>query len=131
MTLEPWTLSRLFTQLVESGESNCIAVACMLCPKNLLDSAARLAETDAVFRRVDVCQGLSVYVVKGRGDKEYILIPGKFCSCHYFQENVVNRGEGWTCKHDLGLRLRIGIRGGNSITITTEGKNEVLKYLVQ
>jgi len=29
----------------------------------------------------------------------YLVIPGLFCSCPYFQTNVIKQGTDWTCKH--------------------------------
>ena len=126
MAIEDWEVSRLFSDLIKRGDSNSTAVACMLCPEKILENAAQLAQDDMAFGRIEICQGLSVYRVK-----EYMLIPGRFCSCHYFQETVVRMGTGWTCKHDLGLRLRIALRRNDSVRLIAGGKNELLKYLVR
>ena len=31
----------------------------------------------------------------------YIVVPGLFCSCPYFQTAVIAQGTDWTCKHLL------------------------------
>ena len=118
-------VQRLFTELVSAGDPNSVAVACMLCPHAVLESGSLLADYEQVFKRIEIFSNFSIFTTN-----KYIIVPGKFCSCHYFQENVVKRGIAWTCKHDLGLRLRIALRGLDSIELDNRGRETLLKFLV-
>lgn len=109
-----------------SSDQNSRALACLLCPKKLLDSACMLVDRPETFRRVETgYDGLRVFLA---GD--YILVPGKFCSCYYFTEKVIKQGTIWTCKHDLALRIIIALYGVERIPISEGGREIVLKFLV-
>ena len=44
---------------------------------------------------------LIVYESSKVTEQRYLVIPGIFCSCQYFQIAVIIRGTDWTCKHLL------------------------------
>ena len=120
------TVREVFSDLIRTGDPYSIAAASLLCPKKLSDSASVLADDDEYFRRIEIPPNLVFFATQ-----EYIIVPGKFCSCHYFQENVVKLGESWTCKHDLGVRLRVALRGLESIKLDKGGRDTVLNILVK
>jgi predicted nucleic acid-binding Zn finger protein len=120
------TVRQLFSDLLKPGEPHSIAAASLLCPKKLFDSASVLADDDEFFKRMEISPNLVLF-----STQKYIIVPGKFCSCHYFQEKVVNLGVSWTCKHDLGVRLRVALRGLESIKLDKGGRDTVLKFLVK
>ena len=119
------SVSKVFSDLIRAGDPNSIAAACMLCPKSVLEQGSKLADDECVFKRIEILQDLSIFATH-----KYIIVPGKYCSCHFYQENVVKRRIIWTCKHDLGVRLRVALRGAESIDLDINGNETLLRFLV-
>jgi predicted nucleic acid-binding Zn finger protein len=95
-----------------------IGTACMLCPSPMVKSAAEIADVEKSIRRIILPIGIkTVYSVRGTRNAatEYIVIGSRFCTCHYFRENVLRRRFAWACKHIIAVLLRISVKGASSI----------------
>jgi len=100
-----------------------LGAACILCPSNIVKSASELAES-SIRLIPDVLPGLTtVYTVRGTRNfsTEYIVVGSRFCTCHYFRENVMKRHTGWACKHIIAVALRIAIEGRDSVPPNPNG----------
>ena len=53
--------------------------------------------------RVGVDSRVRVIIVQSAqgGEGSYLVVPGMFCSCPYFQVAVIEKGADWICKHLL------------------------------
>lgn len=132
------TLSKLLDSFLEQARSQSdpeIKAACcravgLLCPSSMLKKAAEIADTCYAVRRIDIAGGLVVYSVESDfGKKTYVVVPGKFCSCPYYKENVVQRTNAWTCKHDLAVRLKLSLGSSEGIQVNQQGIQLVLSAL--
>ena len=123
-------ISKLFSGLVMNGSELALKAAQLICPVSLLNRGAELADMQNSIARIDFCPGISVFAVRGSRGKKYIVIPGKYCSCVHYIETVVRNASGWTCKHDLAVRLRLGLRHGEGIATLVGGKDLVINELI-
>ena len=92
-----------------SNQSACLRGISLVCPSRQLMKASQMADTCKILC-ITINAALCVYVVPSeKKSSDYIVIPGKFCSCMYFFENVIKGKTNWTCKHDLAVRLKLGL----------------------
>lgn len=101
----------------------------LVCPSRILQKAVDLADFPHAIRKIQVNPILSVFLVSSdqgqfrkrkfssdsRGN--YIVLPGRYCSCPFYQENVLLRKTEWTCKHDVAVRLRLAFGSAESMGI--------------
>lgn len=57
------------------------------------------------FTKIKVKDGGREVWIYGGPERDYVIIPGAFCSCMDFTIRVVSRGETPYCKHLLGLEV--------------------------
>ncbi len=99
--------------LLAGDDIHCLGAALYLMPPTLLEKAVALADQEDAIHAIKISQHVKCYSVRGK-TSEYVVVPNKFCSCHFYTENVVKQHLSWTCKHDLAVQLRLRITGSVS-----------------
>jgi hypothetical protein len=85
-----------------------LGAAQLLWPPDLVDKAVDIASNPEMIRKTQVCDNVAYYTVRGsRSSDEYTVVPNKYCSCYYYNENVFNKRTAWTCKHEIAVHLRL------------------------
>jgi hypothetical protein len=104
-----------------------IGIACMHVPCSIAKSAAELADPEGAIKRIRCPLDIrTAYSVRGARGIEYIVIGSRFCTCHFFRENVLKRRSGWACKHIIAVMLRVAIRGPETIREHPDGYKLIL-----
>ena len=120
---------RCVAALLGSSAKSALAVARFLCPTAMFDKAVTIADTPNAVTRASVA-GCTVFLVKSsdiRGER-YIVIPKKFCSCHYYCQQVIRNRLAWTCKHDLAVQLRVSTLGLCSVPEARDADSRIRRY---
>ncbi len=103
-------VNHLFSELIKFGE---YSTAKLICRSSLVRRGAEIADRPSAIHRIEICPGVCVYTVRSenlRGGwerSEYLVVPGRHCTCPFYTDSVIPRQTDWTCKHDLAVRLRL------------------------
>jgi len=85
-----------------------LGVAQLLWSPDLLEKAVAIAEKPEKIRTIYVTENIAYYEVKGsKNDEIYQVIPNKYCTCYYYQDQVLKRKMAWTCKHEIAVQLKL------------------------
>ena len=125
-------LASLVRALIIKGDTDSLGTAILLCPPSLLKKATAIADMPHAISRIQVTESVNCFHVRSgeRNHTEYIVVPGRYCSCQFFTDSVVNNTHSpyWTCKHDLAVQLKLGVRI-EGIQSSTNGMQLVYRQL--
>ena len=124
------TFSSLLKSSVTSGTIG-LGVAQLICPPAMLQKASMIADSAFAISKIHLSSQVVCYSVRaGSGRDEYIVVPGKFCSCPFYKEQILKsvRTPHWMCKHDLAVQLRVAMRPGD-IPTCPKGRDLLIKHI--
>ncbi len=90
------------------------ALQLMWCPEQV-KNAAEIADCDERIKKVKFFDRVFCFSVTGISGKEYLVVPHKYCTCHFYQDMVLKKRLAWTCKHDIAVQLRLSLTQEDSI----------------
>ena len=101
-------LRRDVAHLLQQPKTCLGALQLLWCPDQLKKAVAIADQPDNI-KRVEISRNCVCYSVTSASCKEYLVIPNKYCSCHYYHENVLLKRTAWTCKHEIAVQLRLAL----------------------
>lgn len=121
-----------FATLLTSKDPLAIGVLHLLVDKTMLEKAAKIADTNGAIQAIDITKNTTCYsVIAGSSTRgEYIVVPRKYCTCHFYNDSVLVRRIAWTCKHDLAVQLRLALAGPETIMKHPSGEKLIREQLV-
>ena len=94
-----------------------------------LSKAASIVDSNGVTSITGQDSGRVIYQVKSKEGAPYTVFPGHFCSCHSFFYDVVSKGEGVYCKHQLAAWLSDALGRTNTRVVPDLVVRELLEEI--